>query len=274
MTNIEMGRRFDIFYNNISSNQAPGLNSYEKSVLLTKAQDDLVKSRYSPFNDTKKGFESSENRRVELRELITPYSVSDIYIKEDIEIDDNSLFVKIPSDVYYILQEEVTLSATTTSQVKTTTTGPAPVDCITGKKVKVIPTTHDEYNTSKNNPFRKPGKNRVWRMDIQSSTAQDSKSKVDLKILSPLVELISKYEIIEYKMRYLRKPRPIVLETFDDNSEYTGLNLSVDGISTYTTCELSDEIQGNILDRAVELAILGYKENTLQANVGLNKRNI
>ena len=253
MTTTEMSRRFDIFYNNIASNQAPGLNSYEKSVILTKAQDDLVKERYSPFNDTKKGFESSENRRVELKELIKPYSSSEVYVKEDIEIDD-------------------TLSKATTASVKSGTTTSTGVDCITGKKVKVIPTTHDEYSTAKNNPFRKPNKRKVWRMDIQSETTTDSRTDID--VVAPLVEIISIYSFTKYKMRYLQKPSPIVLETFANNSEYDGLNISVEGVIVNTPCKLSEEIQGNIIDRAVELAILGYKENTLQANVGINKRNI
>jgi len=37
MTIEEMSNEFDVLYNNVSSNQAPGLNEYEKSVLLTKA---------------------------------------------------------------------------------------------------------------------------------------------------------------------------------------------------------------------------------------------
>ena len=38
----EFSRRFDVLYNNISSNQAPSLNGYEKSVFLTKAQEEIV----------------------------------------------------------------------------------------------------------------------------------------------------------------------------------------------------------------------------------------
>ena len=39
MTNQEVSNEFDILYNNVTSNQAPGLDEYEKSVFLTKAQD-------------------------------------------------------------------------------------------------------------------------------------------------------------------------------------------------------------------------------------------
>ena len=37
MTTQEFSLEFDILYNNITSNQAPGLTEYEKSVFLTKA---------------------------------------------------------------------------------------------------------------------------------------------------------------------------------------------------------------------------------------------
>lgn len=47
MINPEFSIEFDILYNNISSNKAPGLNEYEKSVFLTKAQEQIVTELYS-----------------------------------------------------------------------------------------------------------------------------------------------------------------------------------------------------------------------------------
>ena len=37
MTNQEFSNEFDILYNNVASNQAPGLDEYEKAVFLTNA---------------------------------------------------------------------------------------------------------------------------------------------------------------------------------------------------------------------------------------------
>lgn len=48
MTNEEFSNEFDVLYNNITSNQAPGLDEYEKSVFLTKAQDEIVKAYFNP----------------------------------------------------------------------------------------------------------------------------------------------------------------------------------------------------------------------------------
>jgi hypothetical protein len=63
MTVQEISSRFDILYNNISSNSSPGLNEYEKSVILTQAQVDKYKSYFSMLtNPTKEGFDDSESR--------------------------------------------------------------------------------------------------------------------------------------------------------------------------------------------------------------------
>lgn len=43
MTTQEFSNEFDVLYNNIMSNQAPGLDEYEKSVFLTKAQSEILK---------------------------------------------------------------------------------------------------------------------------------------------------------------------------------------------------------------------------------------
>ena len=47
MTLQEFSDEFDVLYNNISSNQAPGLNEYEKSVFLPKAQNEIVKNYFT-----------------------------------------------------------------------------------------------------------------------------------------------------------------------------------------------------------------------------------
>ena len=46
MTAQEFDYQFDVLYNNITSNQAPGLDAYEKSVFLTKAQDEIIKNYF------------------------------------------------------------------------------------------------------------------------------------------------------------------------------------------------------------------------------------
>ena len=259
MTATEMSREFDILYDNISSNASPGINVYEKSLFLTKAQDDLVRSHYSPYNTFQKGFESSENRRVELRELITPYSTEDFYIRDE-GIDPDSKFFEIPDDVYYILQEQIQVTP----------------DAKCGAKwIGVKPITHDEYNVSKSNPFRRPNARKAWRMDVEKQTPLDTGTLLPAEPLPvPMVEIITPFDVAQYKMRYIRKPRAIIVASFESDPETQGLELTVDGRNTTTECELNSEFHRLIVDRAVELAIRSYRENSLQANVELNNRNV
>ena len=67
MTVEEFSREFDILYNNIMSNAAPGIDEYEKSVFLTKAQESVVIAIYDG------SFEGSENYREDLGALVTSF---------------------------------------------------------------------------------------------------------------------------------------------------------------------------------------------------------
>ena len=71
MTIKEFSDEFDILYNNINSNQAPGLNDYEKSIFLTKAQEELILSYYSNIrNKFGEGVDSTHNRNYDFSSLI------------------------------------------------------------------------------------------------------------------------------------------------------------------------------------------------------------
>ena len=75
----EMDNMFDVLYNNITSNQAPGLNAYEKSVFLTKGQDETIKNYFNPKskgNNTQEGFDGSVKRQVDFSMLTTVATTS------------------------------------------------------------------------------------------------------------------------------------------------------------------------------------------------------
>ena len=71
MTNSELSNEFDVLYNSITSNQAPGLDEYEKSVFLTKAQDEITKSYFNPkTNKTQEGFDGNEKRQIDFSMIL------------------------------------------------------------------------------------------------------------------------------------------------------------------------------------------------------------
>jgi hypothetical protein len=246
MTTKEFSNEFDILYNNIATNAAPNIDLYEKSVYLTKAQLEIVKNYFEPKgNKYQKGFEGSSKRRNDLNELVKG-AKSTIVLSSDNGINSSSQFFRIENEVFLIIQEQAKVSDSTS--------------CVDGKYLKVIPKTHDEYETQIDNPFKKPNDELLWRLDYYSQTGGHKN-----------VELIPAYTISEYKYRYVKYPEPIVLT--DLAATFVGEELSIDGVSTEQTCRLSKSIHREILDRAVEFALADYKPTSLPLKAQLNARN-
>lgn len=214
MTPQEFSNEFDVLYNNLMSNVAPGLNGYEKSVLLTKAQESFIIDIYNgKFNND--SFESTEEVTSYINTLIKQEVLTSTI--EGKGLNDNSVFYQLPDDLWYITYESVNLD---------NGDNPCKYD-----NVLVKPITQDTYQLIKRNPFRRDTEKRVLRLRY------DNKA-----------ELISKYKIKSYLVRYISKPSPIILE------DLTDYNTSIDGITEVTECKLSPASHRIILDRAVTLA--------------------
>lgn len=247
MTNQEFSNEFDILYNSIAGQSAPGIDLYEKSVYLTKAQLELIKNYYSPKSNRKnEGFEASEKRRQDLRELIKNYTNSNSFTNSS-NIHVSSRFFNIPEDVFIIINEQVKINSS---------------DCFNGSDINVKPVSHDEFNTQIKNPFKTPDGSVAWRIDY---------SKINN---NKVVEIVSPYNItgsLIYKLRYIKYPKPIILSDLD--VLFPNENLTIDNISDETPCELNEEIHREILDRAVELALRDYKAQNLESKIQLDLRN-
>lgn len=217
MNNIEFSNEFDILYNNIMSNQAPGLDEYEKSVFLTRAQEGMIIGLYNGANSLGDSFEKTEESRRYLESLVKTFSTTERE-SELKGITEDSVFYSLPEDLWFITYESVKLKDDR-------------LGCLNNSEVPVIPVTQDDFFNIKNNPFRGPGKTRVLRLDTASH----------------IVELVSKYNINNYLVRYLSKPSPIVLEDLEDG-------LSIDGVSNKTECKINPILHKRILTAAVELA--------------------
>lgn len=203
-------------------------NEYEKSLWLTKAQDDLVVSLYSGKNVFGDSFENTEELRRYLDELVKTkvYTASDKTTGTG--VSPKSVFYVLPEDLAFITFEQVTFSDTS-------------LGCFDGSYGAVKPVTQDEYTKVRNNPFSGPTKYRVLRMD-----AGDGKA-----------ELISKYTIGTYMIKYLSQPSPIILEDLPNE-------LTIKGETEASDCELNPMLHSTILDRAVQMAL---------ASKGLKVRN-
>lgn len=215
MTTQEFSNEFDVLYNNIMSNAAPGLNEYEKSVLLTQAQEALILDIYNgKFNEN--SFESTEEVSSYINTLVKQLRITDTV--EGNGISKDSIFYKLPDDLWFITYESVILKDDT-------------LGCKNGQEAIVKPITQDKYYSINRNPFRKSNDKRVLRL-----------------LLDNKVELISKFKIESYLVRYLSKPEPIIL---DDLSTY---GVTINGKSEVTECKLNPAVHRTLLNKAVQLA--------------------
>lgn len=243
MTTQEFSNEFDVLYNNIMSNQAPGLDEYEKSVFLTKAQLEILKNYFNPKgNKYGQGFDENAKRQIDFSTLITvakpsQYTPDGSYVK----FDDRSQLYKMPQDILLMLNE----------------TG---INTIDGVKrlISIIPINYEEYARLMFKPWKQPLKNQGWRL-FQSTGGVDFISEVVIKYNSSLTD---------YKIRYVKRPKPIILANLAD--EYS--NVSIEGIDTITECELDPILHPEILQRAVELAKSAYIGD-LKSSVELGQRS-
>ena len=243
MTVQEFSNQFDILYNAIATQSAPGIDSYEKSVYLTKAQLEIIKNYYDPVSNRKqKGFEGSEKRRVDLKNLIKDHK-SEEYLVYGEAMSLDSKFFDLPEDLFLIINEKA--KAIKNGCVK--------------ENINIKPITHDEFNIQVKNPFKKYSDDLIWKMDYSRLNKQN------------VVELITSYDNLEYQLRYIKYPKPIILE--DLNDSFPGEGLTINGEFLPQTCELSEEIHEEILDRAVELCLRDYKPQNLESKIQLDSRN-
>ena len=188
-------------------------DEYEKSIFLTKAQEQIVLELYQEL-------EQSEEVRKYLSNLIKTDNYAPVGEQDETLINNNfkSYKVEISNDILFMIYEQCTLSDEN--------------NCINNKVVSVVPTIHDDLDKVLKNPFKSPNSRKVIRLDFDNK-----------------IELISKYSISNYKVRYLKKPNPIILVALEDN-------LSINnGDTKVSNGETNPILHERIVQRAVQLAV-------------------
>ena len=234
MLTTEFSLEFDILYNSISSNAAPGIDEYEKSVFLTQAQEDYVR-------DLAERFDSSEKARRELANLVNSGVSSTPLNYPSESINQRSRFFNVNDDVMYIVSEKVKLSSTDA--------------CLKNKETRVIPIRHDEYSVNIRNPFKKPNGEISWRVDYKDLNSGKVVEIITVENSNPS----------EYFYRYIKYPKPIILEALPTET--------IRGLNVVTECELSESLHKTILDKAVNMALATTGNPILQARTIL-ERNV
>ncbi len=198
---------------NFGKQNTLAFDEYEKSIFLTKAQEQIVLELYQEL-------EQSEEVRKYLSNLIKTDNYAPVGEQDETLINNNfkSYKVEISNDILFMIYEQCTLSDEN--------------NCINNKIVSVIPTIHDDLDKVLKNPFKSPNSRKVIRLDFDNK-----------------IELISKYNISNYKVRYLKKPNPIILVALEGN-------LSINnGDTKVSNGETNPILHERIVQRAVQLAV-------------------
>lgn len=228
MTTVEFSNEFDTLVNSHFLTPPFGgqayftdtvFDEYEKSIYLTKAQEEVIVQMYSGKNPLRDSFEKTEEIRRYLNTLIKTFTTSNK--KEGyIGLSPNSIFFELPNDLWFITYESANLEDSA-------------LGCMDGKNIIIVPVTQDDYYNIVANPFRGANNRRALRLDLSER----------------IVEIVSEYNISQYLVRYLSKPEPIILTDLPDN-------LSINEISIKTECKLNPVIHRAVLEKAVQLALL------------------
>lgn len=234
-TLVSSYRRFRDFDNKENLDTVE-FNEYEKSLYLTKAQEEIVLALYTGRNSFGQSFEETEELRRNLSNLVKEAQLEPIKSSTGIPlgIDSRSTFFTLPEDVWYITYEAVDLED---------------IICQAFSPMDVYPVTQDDYHKTKRNPFRGVGDRRALRLDLSDG----------------VIEIICKYAVKDYYLRYLRRPKPIILVNLPNK-------LTIEGESKKIECELHSSLHQQILEKAV-IEALQNKLGSSRSNNENNNRN-
>lgn len=248
MTLTEMSNEFDILYNNIMSNQAPGLDEYEKSLFLTKAQNELILEYFNPKgNKFQEGFDGSERRQIDFSNLVFTKTITTLAENYTSKRDSRSIVFSLEESnnpILLITNEFLRLNREASGEGDNAVTADS-------KILTIVPISYVEYARVMMKPYKLPVKSQAWR--LLNSTTSGTNTSI------PYAEILynsSAYDNYTptYVVTYVKRPNPIILINLAD--AYS--DVSIDNITEATPCELDPIMHHDIVQRAVELAKAAY----------------
>lgn len=246
----EFSLEFDVLYNNITSNLSPGLSEYEKSIFLTRAQEQIVKNHFGIKSNTKsEGLNNSIKRDTDFSTLFKTVSITSGITEIPNPTHTLNTRVRrftIKEDYLFIINEFCEI-------VKRDSAG----NVLDTQLTTVVPLHYSEFARLNSGPYKEPNLYETWR--IISDVVTVNESTFDLYIRY-------NWTLINYIIRYIKKPNPIILE------ELSTQNLTIDGKHAVSSCELNPILHQEVLDRAVELAKVAFLGSTEEV-INVNQRN-
>ena len=301
----EMDNMFDVLYNNITSNQAPGLNAYEKSVFLTKGQDEILKNYFNPKskgNNTQEGFDGNVKRQVDFSMLTTVATTSatsytyslvtgktdkdgkPVYSRTETAVPKSTYSYTVAYDtegnalkddndnVLYIRNEGTDVSGfgTPLFDMRENTksiTLPSKLMYAINEMVEV--TRNDKKILLQVVPVKFDEYSRLMCKPYKRPLKYQAWRLTNNDVVNKADIVVGPSDTLtKYTIRYVRRPNPIIVSDLD--------GLSIEGKGTATECELDPILHEEILQRAVELAKIAWTntgQDNLQAVIQTGQRS-
>lgn len=292
-----MDNTFDVLYNNITSNQAPGLNAYEKSIFLTKGQDEILKNYFNPKskgNTTQDGFDGSVKRQVDFSMLTTvattsstTYTYSPVEGKTDgdgnpvYSREETSQSTPVSTESYSLAYDkngnELKDDNGNPLYVKNSGTdisgfGAPLFDMRDNTKSITLPSKlmfaiNEMVEVNRNGktvllqvvPVKFDEYSRLMCKPYKRPLKYQAWRLTNNDAVNKADIVVGPTDILtKYTIRYVRRPNPIIVSDLD--------GLTIEGIGHTSPCELDPTIHEEILQRAVELAKIAWT-NTGQDNL-------
>lgn len=220
MTTVEIRSEFNLYYDNLASNLAPGLDGYEISVYLTRAYEQYVDALYADY-------EQNEKVRKILAPLVKSEKLQPVSVSHIEPSSHESHFFKLSNNVKYIVYEHIHYNGNADR-------------CVRNNNISVTPVTHDDFTRVYKDPF-KYNKKRALRLDISDNSG------------SVYAEIIAKDSRIDhYFIRYIMTPKPIIVDDINPSS--------INGFDKRMECPLNDKSIREIIELAAKLAYADYKQ--------------
>ena len=281
MIGSEFSDQFDVQYNNVTSNQAPGLDEYEKSVFLTKAQSELIKNYFLPQSNPKQaGFDGNQKRQMDFSLLMRSANCAKATVSSgDTDVATLFKFKFDPRSVLYIMPEDLFIPINESIQLVERGQNISDPFILKYQR-QVIPLSYETYTNLMSKPYKEPLKNQAWRLLVNNAGSADSENdgKKLAEIIMGHIDAAwdnNSTKRTRYIIRYIRRPKPIIIAPLTgvtlggyNGNETKVYTQSSDGMSIVNPCELDESLHEEILQRAVELAKVAWTA-TGQENVNL-----
>lgn len=223
MTIDKMHILFRVLLDRVDANFYRNLLAEEVDIFLNEAQDMFIKQRYGGNNNKYTGFEETQKRIEDLRNIVVPDVLLSLSSNQT-GAKPNGFFYDLPVDYFISVQEEAEIIY---------------VDCNednTSSRLGFVGCTLDEYNNIVENPFEQPN----------PAKGEDSFGK---RLMFDRLQALTfgKFNINKYFLTYIRKP----LEMRYGTQYITP--------TTNVNCELAEITHREIVKLAVDLALETYE---------------